>query len=108
VETTLYQNQYLVYQIVNNGISTHLLMAFDVKTGSKKWEYSDIEKYALTPTVANGVFFLTTQGNKVYAIDIKTGLKRWEFTSSSPILESCAVVDINGKAYHSSKSGMVQ
>jgi eukaryotic-like serine/threonine-protein kinase len=90
------------------GSTNDKLVAFDVATGTKKWEYADVLGYLSTPTPANGIVYLTSQGKKVYAVDAKTGAKKWEYTSSAVILESCVVVDKNGKGFHSSRSGMVQ
>jgi eukaryotic-like serine/threonine-protein kinase len=84
------------------------LNALDLLTGAKKWEFTGFGESITTPTPANGVLFVTTRDKKVYAFDTKTGAKKWEYTSSATILESCVVVDKNGKGFHSSKSGMVQ
>jgi eukaryotic-like serine/threonine-protein kinase len=84
------------------------LSVLDLLTGTKKWEFTGFGESITTPTPANGVLFVTTRDKKVYAFDTKTGAKKWEYTSSAVILESCVVVDKNGKGFHSSKSGMVQ
>ena len=93
---------------IADGSVNDKLVAFDVVSGVRKWEFTDIAGFLSSPTPANGIVYLTSRGKKVYAVDSKTGVKKWEYTSSAVILESCAVVDRNGKGFHSSTSGMVQ
>ncbi len=84
------------------------IVAYNILTGVKKWEITNFSKSISTATPANGSLYVTSRDNKVYAFDTKTGTKKWEYTSSAVILESCVVVDKNGKGFHSSVSGMVQ
>jgi outer membrane protein assembly factor BamB len=55
--------------------------------------------------VANGVVYVGSQDNNVYALNAKTGAKLWSFTTGSSVTSSPAVA--NGVVYVGSYDGKV-
>jgi len=61
------------------------------------WSFTTGAAILSSPAVANGLVFVTSEDNNVYALNASTGSKVWEFGTSSPIDSSPAVV--NGVVY---------
>ena len=96
---TVYANDYY------SGAS---LIAIDAKTGVKKWEYGTAKFNNTGPIEANGLVYIGTglDDKSFDAIDANTGKKVWSIKLDLFLASPCILVD--GKIFHSSKSGMQQ
>lgn len=56
-----------------------------------------------SPTHSNGVIFVGSGDNKVYAFDANSGTKKWEFATNNEVYASPAVS--NGLVYIGSNDG---
>jgi eukaryotic-like serine/threonine-protein kinase len=65
----------------------------------QKWRFSihNDDIYA-SPTVANGIVYIGTQGG-FFALDAETGLKKWGFEDAGFINSSACVLTTQGKVY---------
>ena len=57
-----------------------------------KWSFSTAEAIVSSPAVADGVVYIGSSDNFLYAIDAATGKQRWKFdahgnVASSPAME---------------------
>jgi eukaryotic-like serine/threonine-protein kinase len=57
------------------------------------------------PAVANGVVYVGSYDNNVYALDASTGAKLWSYTTGYSVYSSRAVAD--GVVYVGSENGKV-
>ena len=51
----------------------------------KVWSYKTGDKIDSSPTVADGVVYVGSCDNNVYALDAATGNKIWSYTTGSPV-----------------------
>lgn len=72
--------------------------AYDPKTGSRLWISGKIGNLVLSaPTIANGVVYVGSQDDAVYALNASTGAKIWRQPLAGPINTSPVVA--NGNVY---------
>jgi outer membrane protein assembly factor BamB len=75
----------------------------DSLTGSFQWSYTTGGDILSSPAVANGVVYVGSNDNKIYALDAKTGAFLWSYITGAWIESSPAVVD--GRVYVDSRDG---
>jgi outer membrane protein assembly factor BamB len=63
------------------------------KTSSLRWRYATGGGVASSPAVADGIVFVGSSDNKVYALDELTGAQIWNYTTKGAVKSSPAVVD---------------
>jgi outer membrane protein assembly factor BamB len=74
--------------------------------GSKqRWAFRTGGSVFSTPAVADGVVYVGSDDNHLYAVDAVTGKKRWAFRTGSGVESSPAVV--GGVVYVGSKDSML-
>ena len=72
----------------------------------KKWSYkTGFDGAASSPAVANGVVYIGSDDNNVYALNASTGAKLWSYTTDGEVNSSPAVA--NGVVYVGSDDGNV-
>ena len=71
--------------------------------GTLKWEFSTGDAIHSSPAVVDGVVYIGSRDNKLYALDAATGDKLWEYETGSWVESSPAVV--NGVVYFGSNDG---
>jgi outer membrane protein assembly factor BamB len=63
----------------NNADKTVAVSAYDMSTGSLKWEYKLASQSSALSAVFKGTIYATGDtGDKIFALDSKTGVKKWE------------------------------
>src|SRR5262249_2766246 len=60
---------------------------------SKMWAFRTNDYIDSSPAVANGVVYVGSDDNKIYAIDTQSGQQKWVFATGSYVNSSPAVVD---------------
>src|ERR1017187_9179633 len=65
--------------------------------GAKVWQFTTGNSIDTSPAVANGVVYVSSGDNNVYALNASTGAELWQFTTGS-FVESSPVV-ANGVVY---------
>ena len=65
--------------------------------GELRWNFTMGDRVRSSPTVANGVVYVGSADNKVYAINATTGTKIWDYTTGHFVESSPAVT--NGVVY---------
>jgi outer membrane protein assembly factor BamB len=68
-----------------------------------KWNFATSDAVAFSPAVANGVVYVGSDDNNVYALNASTGAKLWSFPTSGSVFSTPAVA--NGVVYVGSWSG---
>jgi outer membrane protein assembly factor BamB len=60
--------------------SNKKLLALDVKTGAKKWEYliENSDRLSSSAQVMDGVLYVSNPNGKIYALEAQTGKKKWQ------------------------------
>ena len=61
------------------------------------WQYTTGDQIISTPAVANGVVYVGSFDNNVYALNALTGAKLWSYATGGPVYSSPAVA--NGVVY---------
>ncbi|MEV0372015.1 PQQ-binding-like beta-propeller repeat protein [Streptomyces sp. NPDC050636] len=61
--------------------------------GTLRWQYSTHGSVISSPTVADGVVYVGSTDNNLYAIDAVTGEHRWRYTIKEPVYSSPTVAD---------------
>jgi outer membrane protein assembly factor BamB len=64
---------------------------------AKKWTFTAGNQVFSSPAIANGVVYVGSDDDKVYALNAATGAKVWSFTTGSQVYSSPAVA--NGLVY---------
>lgn len=56
------------------------LLAVDLETGAKKWEYliENSDRLSSSAQVMNGILYVSNPNGRVYALDALTGTKKWQ------------------------------
>jgi len=86
------QTRYSLATNINTGNVAHLKPAFVFQTGV-------LESFETTPLVIDGVMFLTTSFDHVYAVDAATGQEYWHFKHKlGPITTYCCGPNNKGVA----------
>jgi outer membrane protein assembly factor BamB len=70
-----------------------------------KWSFKTEGPILGSPAIANGVVFVGSLDNNLYAVDQLTGTQKWKFKTDGPISSSPAVAD--GLVYFSSHDGVL-
>jgi eukaryotic-like serine/threonine-protein kinase len=83
----------------------HFVLPLNASTGTKLWSYTTGKQVLSSPAVANGVVYVGSFDNNVYALNAKTGAKLWSYTTGSYVWSSPVVV--NGTVYVGSYDGNV-
>jgi outer membrane protein assembly factor BamB len=65
--------------------------------GQLKWNYTTGSSVDSSPAVANGIVYVGSYDNNVYALYANNGTKLWNYTTGGPVFSSPAVV--NGVVY---------
>ena len=65
--------------------------------GQLKWGLTTGSVVLSSPAVSNGVVYVGSENNNVYALNATSGAKVWSFTTGAAVLSSPAVV--NGTVY---------
>jgi len=76
--------------------SESILSSTNVRNLVLDWKYN-MEEVESSPAVANGVVYVGSLDNNVYAISASTGALVWKYTTGGPVYSSPAVV--NGMVY---------
>jgi outer membrane protein assembly factor BamB len=87
-------------KIVITAIALSLIMLLFVgcdtstnSTVSLKWQFKTDGSIKSSPAVVDGVVYVGSRDNFLYAIDINSGVKKWSFETGGDIFSSPAVVD---------------
>jgi outer membrane protein assembly factor BamB len=72
-------------------------------TGKSRWTLTTGDRIYSSPTVANGIVYISSQDHKLYALDTISGAILWTYTTGDAIDSSPAVV--NGVVYVGSYDG---
>ncbi|MER5911896.1 PQQ-binding-like beta-propeller repeat protein, partial [Streptomyces sp. NPDC001982] len=59
----------------------------------KRWAFPTGSAVSSSPTVADGVVYVGSDDNNLYAVDARTGKKRWAFPTGSAVSSSPTVAD---------------
>ena len=71
-----------------------MVSAFNGQTGDKLWEFETGGIVRSTPALgADGVLYVGSADNKVYALDTEDGNKLWEFVTGGPVNSSPTLSD---------------
>jgi outer membrane protein assembly factor BamB len=70
---------------------------------SVAWKFPTKGKIFSTPVVVNGIAYVGSGDNKLYAVDVKTGAQKWAFPTGRAVHSSPAVY--NGVVYFTSYDG---
>ncbi|MEI7827417.1 MAG: PQQ-binding-like beta-propeller repeat protein, partial [Euryarchaeota archaeon] len=70
-----------------------------------KWKYTTEGGVWSSPAIANGVVYVGSNDNKVYAFNAATGAKKWSYTTGNDVSSSPAVA--NGVVYVGSNDNKV-
>jgi len=66
-------------------------------TGTLKWSYTTRKMIDSSPTVVNGILYIGSYDDKIYALDAATGTYKWSYTTGGAVVSSPTVV--NGILY---------
>ncbi|HEY9154204.1 MAG TPA: PQQ-binding-like beta-propeller repeat protein [Opitutaceae bacterium] len=70
-----------------------------------RWKFQAKEAIVASPTVADGVVYIGSWDNFLYALDAETGRERWRFDAHGNVNSSCAVA--GGKVFFVSLDGRI-
>jgi outer membrane protein assembly factor BamB len=75
----------VVNSTVYVGARDHYIYALDANTGTLKWKYQTGGMVESSPTLANGVLYVTSSGSVdgIYALNAESGKLKWKFQASS-------------------------
>ena len=59
----------------------------------RRWSYDTGQPVFSSPTVVDGIVYVGSQSDRVYALDAATGERRWEFETEGTVDGSPLVVD---------------
>jgi serine/threonine-protein kinase len=65
------------------------------------WNYTTGRTVHSSPAIANGVLYIGSYDNKMYALDASTGAELWSYATGKAVLSAPAVV--NGVLYTASE-----
>ncbi|MCL6731009.1 PQQ-binding-like beta-propeller repeat protein [Streptomyces neyagawaensis] len=82
-----------------------LLDGTERRPGQRLWTFSTGKTVNSTPAVADGVVYIGSGDQRLYALDAATGKKRWAFETGDRVQSSPAVVD--GVVYVGSGDGLL-
>ena len=75
----------------------------DVTKSGAVWSYDLTEHCCSTPSIYNGMAFITDCGGMVHCIDLKTGRQKWSHDAEGEMWASTLVAD--GKVYAATRKG---
>lgn len=79
------------------------LLAVDLQSRQKRWEFVTEGAIESSPAVAGSTIFVGSEDGRLYAVDAATGEKLWDFLTEEKITSSPAVA--NGIVYIGSHDG---
>ena len=79
------------------------LVAIDLQTQQKLWEFETEDSVMSSPAVADTTVYIGSEDGRLYAVDTATGEKLWDILTGGKITSSPAVVD--GTVYVGSHDG---
>ena len=85
--------------------SDNKLIAVDLQSRQKRWEFETQDDIASSPAVAGTTVYIGSKDGRLYAVDAATGEKLWDFLTGDKITSSPAVA--NGVVYIGSHDGKV-
>jgi len=83
----------------------NVLSPSNVATMGLDWSFTANDGVSSSPAVANGVVYIGSGDNKMYALNATTGARLWNFTTDSTVYASPAVA--NGLVYTGTYNGTV-
>jgi len=72
-------------------------------SGKQVWEFKGLQRSISTPSIADGVLYISDYSGRVFALDAKTGEHFWEFDTKGHIWGSTVAVD--GKVLIANEEG---
>ena len=72
--------------------------------GGVKWRFKTQGPIIASPAIDNGIVFLGSLDNYLYAVEQQTGKEKWKFKTEAPIASSAATA--NGLVYFSGNDGV--
>ncbi len=79
---------------------------FGTQVGKLKWVVNTAGPVTSSPAIdENGIVYIGSADNNVYAIDGETGVIAWKYTTGGPIEWSSPAIDQNGTVYIGSYDG---
>ena len=95
-----------IYIVCVTELSRRISRTFlDAPTGAELWSFTTGGVIQSSPAVADGVLYIGSEDNHVYALNATTGLPLWSFTAGFVVDFPPAVV--NGVLYIGSLDGNV-
>jgi outer membrane protein assembly factor BamB len=70
-----------------------------------KWKFKTGAMTYASPSIADGVCYVGSLDNKIYALDAETGSQKWTFETEFPVVSSVAVV--NDRVYTGADDGNI-
>jgi outer membrane protein assembly factor BamB len=77
----------------------------NASSGELLWTYATGSWVGSSPAVANGVVYVGSNDDNMYALEAETGLKLWSYTANGGVSSPPAVA--NGMVYVGSDNGKV-
>jgi outer membrane protein assembly factor BamB len=74
------------------GSDSGKIIAADLQTGRKLWEFASGAKVRCSPAVAGGLVYCGSDSGAFHALETDTGKKCWSFEAGGPVQASPAVV----------------
>lgn len=68
-----------------------------------KWVYKEVGRTVSTPSIYEGLVYLTEYSGKIHCLDAKTGEKQWVYDTKARVWGSTLVAD--GKVYQGTEEG---
>lgn len=93
----------VIGQDPEHGDGIGMLSCIDPATGKPKWTYRDIGRSISTPSIKDGLLFITEYDGDLHCLDAKTGTRHWVHQTQSRIWGSTLVAD--GKVFLPTEDG---
>ena len=77
------------------GLRDSHMVAFDRKTGERRWEFRTGNPNYSAPVVQDGVLYMGSADSHLYALDAATGEQRWKFNAGAWISTSPSISENN-------------
>jgi outer membrane protein assembly factor BamB len=93
----------VIGQDPEHGDGVGMLSCFDPSTGKPVWTYKEIGRSISTPSVKDGLIYITEYDGDLHCLDAKTGKPHWVHETQSRIWGSTLVAD--GKVFLPTEDG---